>query len=162
MYLVAAYSLLIHLFEKRAERFLTCSETKLKLLGPLLGMAEICNIFQKEGIYGKSRLLDKSLVKWTWIILRQRNWSILEHEGPFSEDKTSQFLYFLKWLWHVFLMLSIVTSSYSNGAKSPGPSPECFMVVGFGPVLSLCTNISLMLTSLTPFFHDLKIHKQFI
>ena len=159
MYLVAAYLLLIHLLGKRAERFSTCSETTLKLLGPLLGMPEICYIFQKEGISGKSRLLGKSFVKWIWIILGQGNWSILEHEGVFSEAKTSQFLYFLKWLWHAFFMLSIVTSSYSKGTKSPGPSRECFMVVGFGSVLSLCTNISLMLTFLTLFFHDLKIHK---
>ena len=36
------------------------------------------------------------------------------------------------------------------------------MVAGFGSELSLCTNSSLILVSLTPFFHDLKLHKQLI
>ena len=76
----------------------------------------------------------------------------LEHEGPCSEAKTSQFLCSLKCFWHAFLMLSIVTSSYSNGTKSLGPSREYFMVVGFGSVLSLCTNSSLILVSLILFF----------
>ena len=78
------------------------------------------------------------------------------------EAKRWQFLCSLKCFWHAFLMLSIVTSSYSNGAKSLGPFHEYFMVVGFGSVLSLCTNSSLTLVSLTPFFHDLKIHKELI
>ena len=131
--------------------FLDCFETTLKLLGCLLGMPKISDVFGKD-ISGKGRFLDKSFVKRIWVILRLGSWSILEHEGPCSEAKTSQFLCSLKWFWHVFLMLSIVTSSYSDGIKSLGPSREYFMVVGFGSVLSLCTNSSLILVSLTPFF----------
>ena len=76
--------------------------------------------------------------------------------------KTSPFLCSLKYFWNVFLMLSIVASSYSNGTKSFGPSREYFTVVGFGSVLSLCTNSSIILVSLTLFFHDLKTHKKLI
>ena len=112
--------------------------------------------FEKEDISGKSRFLDKSFVKRILIILRLRSWSILEHEGPCSEAKASQFLCSLKCFWHDFLMLPIATSSYSNGTKSLDPSREYFMVVGFGSVLSLCTNSSLILVSLTPFFSRFK------
>ena len=115
-----------------AERFSTCFETTLKLLGCLLGMSEIFDVFEKEDISGKSRFLNKSFVKWIWIILRLGSWSILEHEGPCSEAKTSQFLCSLKCFWHAFLMLSIVTSSYSNGAKCLGSSRE------YLPILVLC------------------------
>ena len=115
-----------------AERFSTWFETTLKLLGCLLGMSEISDVFEKEDISGKSRFLNKSFVKWIWIILRLGSWFILEHEGPCSEAKTSQFLCSLKCFWHAFLMLSIVTSSYSNGTKSLGFSRE------YLPILVLC------------------------
>ena len=46
-----------------AERFSTYFETTLKLLGCLLGMLEISDIFEKEDIPGKSHFLDKSYVK---------------------------------------------------------------------------------------------------
>ena len=143
--------------------FLDYFETTLKLLGCLPGMPKISDVFGKEDIFEKSRFLEAfSFVKVIWIILRLGSWSILEHEGPCSEAKTSQFLCSLKCFWHAFLMLSIVTSSYSNGTKSLGPSREYFTVVGFGSVLSLCTNSSIILVSLTLFFHDLKIHKKLI
>ena len=132
--------------------FLDCFETTLKLWGCLLGMPKTSDVFGKEDISGKGRFLEKSFVKWIWIILRLGSWSILEHEGPCSEAKTSQFPSSLKCFWHVFLMLSIVSSSYSNGTKSLGPSREYFMVVGFGSVITLCTNSLLILVSLTPFF----------
>ena len=126
--------------------FLDCFETTLKLLGCLLGMPKISDVFGKEDISGKGRFLDKSFVKRIWIILRLGNWSIPEHEGPCSEAKTSQFLRSLKCFWHALLMLSIVTSSYLNETKSLGPYRKYFMVVGFGFGLSLCTNSSLILT----------------
>ena len=130
--------------------------------GILTWNAQRSDVFRKEDISGKGRFLYKSFVKRIWIIMRLGSWSILEHEGPCSEAKTSHFLCSLKCFWHAFLMLSIVTPSYSNGTKSLGPSREYFMVVGFGSVLSLCTNSSLILVSLVFFFHRLKIDKQLI
>ena len=115
-------------------------------------MPEISDVFEKEYISEKSRFLDKSFVKRIRIILRLGSWSIMEHEGPCSEAKTSQFLCSLKCFWHAFLMLSVATSLYSNGTKSLGPSCEYVMVVGFGSVLGLCTNSSLILVSLSPSF----------
>ena len=98
-------------------------------------------------------------------IIREANMNYFEtgklvYPGVWSQDV--QYLCSLKCFWYALLMLSIVTSSYSNETKSLGPSREYFMVVGFGSELSLCTNSSLILVSLTPFFHDLKLHKQLI
>ena len=76
-------------------------------------------------------------------------------EANMNYFKTGKLVYPGAWralFWHAFLMLSIVTSSYSNGTKSLGHCRECFMVVRFGSVLSLCTNSSLILVFLTPFF----------
>ena len=49
--------------ETDAERFSNCFETTLKLLGCLLGMPEISDVFEKEDISEKNRFLDKSFVK---------------------------------------------------------------------------------------------------
>ena len=47
-----------------AERFWTCFETTLKLLGCLLGMSKkISDVLGKEDISGKGRFLDKSFGK---------------------------------------------------------------------------------------------------
>ena len=84
-------------FEKQGpRRFLTSFETTLKLLGCLLRMPKISEIFEKEDISGKICFLGKSFMKQIRIFLRLRNWSNLEHEGPCFEAKASQFLCSLK------------------------------------------------------------------
>ena len=113
---------------------------------------KISDVLGKEDISGKGRFLDKSFAKQIWIILREGSWSIVEHEELCSETRRSQFLCSLKCFWHAFLMLSIVTSSYSNETKSLDPSWEYFMVVSFGSVLTLCTISPLILVYLTSFF----------
>ena len=88
----------------------------------LLWKSEISTVFEVEDISGKSWFLDKPLLKPTWIILRLASRSILEHEGPFTEANASQFMRSLKWFWHAFLMLPIITFSYSNATKFHHPS----------------------------------------
>ena len=133
-----------------AQLFSTCFEITVKLFGCLLEMTDISSVFEKKYIFGKRRFLDKSLVKRVWIILRLGSWSILEHEGLCSEANISQLLCSVKCFWHAFLMLSIVTFSYSNGTKSLCLSRDYFMVLDFGSVFSLCTLVLYITKFTTP------------
>ena len=52
-----------HLGITDAECFSTCFETTLKLLGCLLGIHKISDVFGKEDISGKDHFLDKLFAK---------------------------------------------------------------------------------------------------